>query len=407
MELQTEKTGKYSVTKAKGRLDAAWSDYFTDIFLNYVRNGDHHIVIDAGEMEFLSSAGIRSLLRINKEIALVKGSFLMVNANEFVSKTLMMTGFGKWLSDTLPDGLLSVSAVDVSERNPSLELYIVNAAGSMELSITEAWQAWNSPDRMKVSRMAFPANQFALGVGSTSTTTESASGSLGEFMAICGNLAYLEPEEKGRPDYLLPAGDFIPEMLVANALVCKGEMSSLFRFSPQEGKPALGVSDIAAQVLSITESKVACFVIMAEISGLVGANLVRSPGKIGNEPVSNLMELKEWLSFSGERVFSGEQGIVFGIVSKTDDFVAGKLLRKLPSNPELSAHMHAVVFPYQPLPNGNIDLKLQVDKFFGGAPPIALLHLVDDNRTVQGLGESSFIRGACWCSPIKNKEGIL
>ena len=66
MELKTERIGKYMLVSASGRLDASWAEYFADVFLNYIRNGDHHLVIDAAAMEFLSSAGIRSLLRINK-----------------------------------------------------------------------------------------------------------------------------------------------------------------------------------------------------------------------------------------------------------------------------------------------------------------------------------------------------
>jgi hypothetical protein len=33
-----------------------------------------------------------------------------------------------------------------------------------------------------------------------------------------------------------------------------------------------------------------------------------------------------------------------------------------------------------------------------------LLHLIEDNRPAIGLGQSSFIRGACWCAAIKYGE---
>ncbi len=401
MELKTERIGKYMRVSASGRLDASWAEYFADVFLNYIRNGDHHLVIDAAAMDFLSSAGIRSLLRISKELKNVQGSFMIVNANQFVTKTLQATGFGIWLSGSLPADMQPSPFSE--EKALTTELYELAPKGALHLSVINAWEPWGAVDHTRVKTIGFPSDVFALGIGSSSAGSEDATGRYGEFMAVCGNLAYQAPDEKGRPDYLLGVKEFIPEMRVIEALLCRGEMSHLFRFAPEEDKPEIPVSELAAQALTVTDSPVAAFVIIAESGGIVGAKLIRSPGKIANEPVSNSMEMRDWLSFCGEKVFAGEQTITFGIVAKSPG--AGLRLRQLPSAKGLYAHMHATVFPYQPLPNGNIGLKQQVDQFFSGPPPIALMHLVDDHRPVQGLGESSFIRGACWCAPLKNGEG--
>ncbi len=407
MELKTERIGKYMLVSASGRLDASWAEYFADVFLNYIRNGDHHLVIDAAAMEFLSSAGIRSLLRINKELNSVKGSFMIVNATQFVSKTLQSTGFGMWLSGSLPADMQPASQPLSEGKTFATELYELAPAGSLHLSVIDAWQPWNAVDHTKTKTIGFPSDLFALGVGSSSTGREEITGQYGEFMAVCGNLAYQAPDEKGRPDYLLGVKEFIPEMLVIEALMCKGEMSHLFRFAPEDERPETPVSKLAAQALAVTGSNAVAFVIIAEAGGIVGAKLIQSPGKIGNEPIPDSIEMRNWLSFCGERVFSGEQTIVFGIAARGLGSDHRLLLRQLPSNKELYAHAHAIVFPYQPLPNGKIDLRQQVEKFFSGPPPIALMHLIDDNRPVQGLGESSLIRGACWCAPLKNLEGQL
>ncbi len=76
----------------------------------------------------------------------------------------------------------------------------------------------------------------------------------------------------------------------------------------------------------------------------------------------------------------------------------------MPSAPDLAAHIHAAVFPYQPLQNGKIELESAIGKFFNGPPPLSVMHLADDDRPVVGLGESALIRGACWFSPLQNPE---
>jgi anti-anti-sigma factor len=407
MELKTERIGKYMVITASGRLDASWADYFADAFLNYIRNGDHHLVVDAATMDFLSSAGIRSLIRVNKELNLVKGSFAIVNASPFVLKTLEATGFGIWLSASLPDDMQSADQVDIAGKNFVTDLFQLNPPGNLKLSIVNAWKSWDAVEASETGIISFPQNIFALGIGSSAVRLEEATRQFGEFIAVCGNLAYQSPEEKIRPDYLLSVSEFIPEVRAIQALSCEGEMAYLFRFSPQGDQLKITISELAEHVLAVSGSRAAAFVIMAETGGLVGANLIRSPGKIEGKPISNSMEVRDWLSFCGERVFAGEQTLVFGIVAKESDSVGCTLLKQLPSNPALAARAHAVVFPYQPLPNGLIDLKTQVDKFFSGPPPVALLRLVDDNRPVQGLGESTFIRGACWCAPVQNSEGLV
>ncbi|MEI7831302.1 MAG: STAS domain-containing protein [Prolixibacteraceae bacterium] len=407
MELHSEKIGKYLVVKASGRLDATWADYFTDTFLTYIRNGEHEMVIEAAGLDFLSSAGIRSLVRVYKELAFVKGSFIIVNATEFVAGTLITTGFGNWLSDSLPDDLVLTAELTETNKSSSAESYKIKGSGGLEIKLINGWQDWKEIDETAIQVIKFHPDIFSLGIGSTSADIRKARNQFGEMMAVGGNVIFQVPEEHGHPDYLLAVNEFVPEMTVLNALVCRGEMSGMFRFAPTANNSALTISEISEQVLSNASSSVAGFVVIAEIGGLVGANLIQSPGKIGNQPVEDLSEVRDWLSYSGEKVFSGEQAILFGVVAKASKIKNSNLLKPLPSNPALAGHMHVAVFPFQPIPNGQLDLKLQTDKFFAGPPPLALIHLIDDDRPLIGLGESSFIRGACWFAPINNKEEVL
>ena len=61
---------------------------------------------------------------------------------------------------------------------------------------------------------------------------------------------------------------------------------------------------------------------------------------------------------------------------------------------------HAAAFPFLPLPDGVISLNEQVKALFDAHDPVDLLHLVEDDRSLTGLGQSMFIRGACWCAAL-------
>lgn len=69
--------------------------------------------------------------------------------------------------------------------------------------------------------------------------------------------------------------------------------------------------------------------------------------------------------------------------------------------------MHAAVFPPQSLQNGKIEMRENVERFFRGAPPYGVMHLVNDKRAALGLGESALTRGACWFAPIQNPEVLV
>lgn len=407
MQINSEKRGKYLLVSTSGRLDASWSEYVTTTFLDYIRNGEHHLLIDASGMAFLSSAGIRALVIIYKELMIVKGSFLIVNAPDFVDRTIRTTGFGVWLAETMPPDAVQTqfSATDA----PAIEedLFILAPGATMDLKVVKAWTGWNPVNFHAVRKLRFQNTSFALGIGCPASTTEDTLNQSGEFMVVGGNVVYQPPEAKSHPDYLLPEKDYIPELYAIQALACEGQMSHLFRFRPGEESLAAGISGLAYKALDITGSDSAAFVIMAEADGLTGAGIIRSPGKLGEGAKVNFPEMREWLSFCGEKVWQGELAMIFGVVAKGGQAAELPLLKPMPSAPGLSGHLHAVIFPFQPLPNGKIDLHHQTEKLFNGPPPRALMHLIDDKRPTTGLGESTLLRGACWCATVKNWEEII
>ena len=400
MLLTHEIRGRYLLIEAKGRLDASWADYFTDALMSHVRNGHHDLVLNASGMAFLSSAGIRALLQVYKELTAVQGSLRILEATDFVKQTLSTSGFEIWLAETLPDDLPDTVSPALAD---SSEYYFLNSAATLTLTRHAAWLPWQKSDANSVQTLAFPIETFALGIGSAAENFAMAREQFGEFLAAAGNVVYQPPAEESHPDYLLAEKAYIPALQCIQALVCRGEMAALLRFAPSDETPFFPMVALLEMILKQSSGKMSGFVILGEIEGLVGAALIQSPGLLSAEKSFSFPEVKEWLSFSGERVFAHQQALLIGVVKKRDH-VDDPLLPPLPSHPELAAHIHAAVFPYQPLQNGNIDMAASVQKFFSGPPPLAVMHLVDDMRPAVGLGQSALIRGACWCAPVQNPE---
>jgi hypothetical protein len=58
------------------------------------------------------------------------------------------------------------------------------------------------------------------------------------------------------------------------------------------------------------------------------------------------------------------------------------------------------VFPYRPLPRGDIPCAETVRALFDSQTVVDLLHLLHDWRPGSGAGQSRFHRGALWCAPL-------
>ena len=395
--------------RAEGRLDAAWAEHFLEATRRAVREGHHELRLDASALEYLSSAGIRSLLQTHREVAAVRGSFKIVRASDFIVQTLRMSGFDSLLA--LDEGVFEPPAAAKPQpvappprgwttAGADIEVYPVDGhTAALRAAHHGRWKAWSPLDLAACPEVEFGASHAALGIGSPGQGDEPAA-HFGDFLSVAGCTAYLPGDGSEAPDYLVGTGNFVPQLRVADALRATGAFTHILRFQPRDSGAPLKLDQLLEGAFATTGSKCIAAVILAEIDGLVGMSWARSPGLIAADTKpAEFPAIREWLSFSGERVHSGDLALVVAFACSGP--LQGVALPALPSHPDWFVHAHAAVFPFRPLPNGAIELAPTVQQLFASAAPQALLHLVEDDRPALGLGHSAFIRGACWCAPVQ------
>jgi anti-anti-sigma factor len=396
---------------AEGRLDATWAEHFLETTRRAVREGHHQLRLDASALEYLSSAGLRSLLQTHREVGSVLGSFRIVRASDFVVKTLRMSGFDSLLA--LDEGLAAAAEAKVgkplapplaqggwSVAGAEVEVYALDAAPPMRGAQLGGWTAWTPIPATACREVELGAEQVALGLG-TPGQSEDIRERLGDFLSVAGCTVFLPGDGSEAPDYLVGTGQFVPRLQIADALRATGRFSQLLRFHPSQAGAPLTLDQLLEGALASTRATQVVAVVLAEIDGLVGLSWARSPGLLAADSrAAEFPAVREWLSFSGERVHRGDLALVVAFAS-TEPPPQGIAVPPLPSHPGWRVHAHAAVFPFRPLPNGKLELAATVQQLFSGAAPQALLHLVEDDRPALGLGHSAFIRGACWCAPVQ------
>lgn len=398
----------------EGRLDATWAGPLLDALRGALRNGQHHIRLDAAALEYLSSAGIRSLLQIHRELQGVQGSFGIRRATPFVAETLSMSGFGQLLesgdADRIPAagvGTAAPAAEVATREGVTIESMCLSPDAELALQRVGQWHPWQPVTGQPWREVAFPEARLALGIGAPGGDGGGVRERLGEFLSAAGCVAYLPGDGCQAPDYLVGAEQYVPRLALLDGLVLEGDFSHLLRFAPEEPGARLPLSSLAGQALDTLGADAAGFVMIAEVEGLVGASLSRSPGLIDAAArPAEFPEIRDWLVFCGERAHRAEQALVVGAVCRRDDHALAEMLPAVPSAPGLHCHAHAAVFPFRPLAQGRIEARQWVRKLFETGAPKAIMHLLEDDRPVLGLGQSAFVRGACWCAPLKVKEDL-
>lgn len=407
MEIAEQSLGAELEVRVKGRLDSSWADPLATRLEEVIRGGRHQIILNLSEVTYLSSAGIRVLVKFYKQLHGIKGSFIVSNPSEPVKTVLELAGLDTLLlAGATPAPVLSSTSERVRrlERgNATFEIFEYVRGASLTCRVI------GDPELLLGCRfgeehcqtLSFPEAEFAVGLGAFGNGFADCRGRFGEFLAVAGAAAYLPTDGTNVPDYLVKAGTFVPVLEVLYCLACEGEFAHLVRFEVKKEAPSVTLTELVEACLEIAETEVAGIVIVAESAGLMGAALRRSPALQASEnaPFAH-PQIREWLSFTAERAYSRSLAVVAGVAAGTDRPALASLLRPLDKRPWPAGHFHAAAFSYRPLQKGELDVRTTVTTLFEAETLQGVLHLLGDSREIVGAGQSEFIRGACWVGPV-------
>ena len=101
MEIKKQNVGDRVEIQVVGRMDGYWADHLGAALDEVIREGSHHISLDLSQVPFMSSAGIRILVKCYKQLHAIQGSFLIPEASEQVRRVIALSG----LKETLLPGI--------------------------------------------------------------------------------------------------------------------------------------------------------------------------------------------------------------------------------------------------------------------------------------------------------------
>jgi len=107
---QKEENGIVSIA-IKGRLDADSSAEAETVVKDALKGEKNRLLFNLGELEYLSSAGLRVLLSAAKEMRRRDGKIVLCDLNEFVKEIFEVSGFQSLIpiTDSVESGIETLS----------------------------------------------------------------------------------------------------------------------------------------------------------------------------------------------------------------------------------------------------------------------------------------------------------
>ena len=94
MEIITKEHEKGLVVSVTGRMDAISAPEFEQNLMGLIDSGHTTVVIDCGDLVYITSAGLRSILTIAKALKGTGGTLKISALHDVVKKVYEISGFG-------------------------------------------------------------------------------------------------------------------------------------------------------------------------------------------------------------------------------------------------------------------------------------------------------------------------
>jgi anti-sigma B factor antagonist len=94
MQYSITERGIHTIVAITGRIDSSNSAEFNTLLMEMVQQGKKKIVLEMGQMDYMSSAGIRVIVAVMKELRDVNGSLKLANLSKNVESVFRLIGLG-------------------------------------------------------------------------------------------------------------------------------------------------------------------------------------------------------------------------------------------------------------------------------------------------------------------------
>ena len=376
---------------------------------------DAPLVLDCADLSYLSSAGVRFLLTLQKSVSASGSAFALSALQPFCTSVLEMSGLSGMIPiyATTADAVRALQGGGATAEGERCETeagtFVFHTVGSTAGTIDILGDIANvidcaiTPDL--VAGKPFFESEYSLGLGALGGKPEDYLPVMGEAIMVAGTMVWLPTDGNDTPDYMIPrkASTAVVLQTGFNASI-RGGFNEFVEFTATPGRPA-SVREIYRAFFDLAKVRrpdyrgVLGLAMRAEIHEAFGAGITKSP-LLSNRPANGKMitdpsNYDEW--FESDKT-PRNQGTTALICGAGEDLIADlsaidqdRLRRMFYINPANKGaqnevlHNHAVFFRNAPAPGGTRDMDVEMRRVVDAGEFVDMRHLLDQTTIVSAV----------------------
>ncbi|GEM_PF-69579 len=447
MEMQTRQADGALIVALEGELDAYWAEEAERELRACLEQGHYRLVLDLSGLTYLSSAGLRVLLRLHQRTTSLGGKLILATPQPFVQEVLTTSGFDRTFSvfEALDQALVAAAPEEVAAEDAwaTAEAHTTPVgAFRFRPTLTPVPSPWEGGGKARL-RVIGQADDFlysrgslerlttldlsdlgyALGVGALGELGPTVLDRLGELVSVPGAVYWLPGDGRQVPDFLICSDDFsrpgtsateacgersrtiattsptrnlkLPVHLLYS-LSLEGSHQFYGRFTADDPEDGASLNDLAQALLdwaAVQEEYGGAvgLVLRADVAGLWGVGLKRSPrtehAPANGQKISHRENIKDWLHFPTEPAYANHTLLAVGVLGTEEQ-------------ESVSAHVHGAVFHFVPELGGDRGLEDELAQVVQQGELVSVAHLLPNTRLRKALF-------GLWMLGHTEKEGSL
>jgi len=97
MEVIEKKQNDISIFEVSGRLDSNTSPELEKQLFDAIEKGSKNVIVDFEDLDYISSAGLRVILKATKTLKGSDGIFVLCSLKDYVKEVFEISGFDSYL----------------------------------------------------------------------------------------------------------------------------------------------------------------------------------------------------------------------------------------------------------------------------------------------------------------------
>ena len=374
----------------QGRMDAQTCASFEKELAGLVSRGKRDIFIDCAEVKYMSSAGMRVFLTIQKQLKPISGGLVLVRPSEAMLKVFKLAGFHKLFEIILGDD------DQTEQKQPQREQRVLHGIPfecARQAATVGTWSALTSKKDVITAfyddgdAYVINANQarFGYGLSAPGESFAECKDLLGECVVVNGNYFYYPAIKNAAVDFVL-AQEASPDLhyqFMTGGLF-DGAYAHALAFGMDGAERGLG--DLLDGLGELVETNLFGVVGVLESAGIWGMNFKKTP-IAEHFPATGSMKdrerFAEFMDFPIEASFRDHVIVAVGLVCKDKQRLSDAGQRMFPE--ESANHLHGVVFEKAPVSRNIDDFQGELERVIASLKPLKVQHLLQKSRFKGGL----------------------